>query len=289
MRATLFALVLLAAVAGCRTRPLDDSRDGGACSTDRRLTPVLIESITPEDLNVWDGVFGRARITFRHLSCAPAVSPTVTLDPSRRVVVITARVFSRPDDLTNPACVEVVDKQTVFVTDVGPFPVGMLALRDGAPGGVAATEMPIQLPPFMVTCTRMADAPCRLDCHCATAPNGADRCWADDGNCVRTCRVDADCGPDAPMCDDGLCFASGPGCAAAGARCELGARCGDVGGHAVCKPAKSARAGTPCAVDADCDFGAVCSGCACVLPCVSDADCASGRCTEGGTCGCTLC
>ncbi len=268
-RLALLALTLIA----CRTQPLGGS-DGGTtqCASPYHLEPVTIDNFSPSDLNICPVSRAPVMVLYHHGSCEPP-APVQVAFAADGSAIVTARIWR------GAVCHDsIAERTTVLLSENGPLMSGTVLVKDGAPGGTASTEVPIQPLPKSGACQAVSGMLCSNDQCQAQDPK--TRCDLDNGGCLPICRVDGDCSDSAPSCNNGLCT-HGPNVCP---DCAPTEHCVTLQTGAACRLANMTSPGAPCTVDTDCGAGGLCQNCACLIPCRGDGDCKSGHCDRNAGC-----
>jgi hypothetical protein len=208
-------LLLLVALAGCRTRPLPEPDAGSvdaapvadlsafdatldaACT----LAPVPMTMLHVDDLNQCPLDFLRMTFQISLDACRPIGPTLIVYDPATNGYTLTAQACTMPLCQPPPKTVEL----TVFLSEVARPKPGTVMVRDGAPGGMLSTAVPIQSPLANGLCGTVSQTGCRSDAECEMS-DPSQRCWYDGGRCVRPCGSDADCAGVSAHCQLGLCL-----------------------------------------------------------------------------------
>lgn len=255
-------------------------RDGApppdAACDQHRIESVPIATLSPVELNMCPADAVLVTFTVSIDACRPLAPVGVSYDSATNTYTLTVFAWD------GPTCGrQITLARSVFLSDAGRPKPGLAVVRDGAPGGTATLELPIQ-PLYDGHCGTANGSGCTSDAQC-TASDPLTRCSYDLAECKRLCFDDADCPDSEPRCDYGFCYANEPSCSRFDA-CSAGQVCVSAGAGAACRPGQTARPGQRCTRDADCGPGALCQCGACLLGCATDADCPSGHCNGARGC-----
>jgi hypothetical protein len=309
-------LVLVLVAAGCRTRLFDDEgaiADASAAAADaavsaQRCDTAQLVSVALRDIGAPDtddaGGGNRYAATIRVLLTFPwrpgcdipgQPTATATVDLENHVTIVTAIAHLWRSSAGDTACGPAVDGNQVLVLsdlpDVANFASARIRVVDGAPGGTASLELPIQSAPLVVSCdARPVGQGCDSDCQCRAAmtearciPCGGGLVGCPDGvfgHCAISCAQDADCPDSRPSCSGHASVPWSCGIGSCMSPCPRGQVC--VGGPdsgSGCHPPPTAPSGMPaCTCSDDCGPSGICTLARdppghCVLPCATDADC----------------
>jgi hypothetical protein len=281
-------ILLLLGAAGCRTRPLEPSADGGArdlalrdagaCRVHTRQHARLVRlRFLDAQPGIRDGRALRvvAGVWLRD-GCDRLGPFDLDYQPggATDAIRITASVYQASDG----DCGRERAEERALVLSDGEGRVlssPRIVVLDGAPGGSLRIEVNWQGPANGCPPAGLA-APCDNDCQCQAALRDA-RCIPNDvgdGDCQIPCGIDGDCPSDKPLCSRGdryVCGqATGP-CCGENNPCPLGLDC--LSCACVARPFAPAPT---CRCGSDCADGQLCVEGRCIFPCTTHGDCPRG-------------
>lgn len=292
--------MVVALVAGCRTRPIDELPDAapdgppadlaqpdlvvGPCVRHRLLARPVTEMrlLNPGQLDPGQQRYGSVIRVLLGVPLAPCeafgdVQVRVMPGNATDLVVATVRVWQSDVDCGAAT----THYRVIQLTSEHGLSSPTVVVGDGAPGATVVLKFPVLPPPRGATCNSSVPpgGRCQLDCQCRNDA-ATSRCILDapdSGLCSFPCEEDADC-PMGRRCateNDYTCVKATGTCAMS---CPFGQACLGAG---ECRPVQLLFGG-PCSCDADCGAGRICNEVGnCTIPCTTDSDCWEDGCVEG--------